>query len=72
MKKQMKKKKTSQARACERTTTAGEVVMKCCICGKVLDDELGNNPAPVVKDEKAGCCDHCNLTVVVPARLACE
>ena len=46
--------------------------MKCCICGKVLDDELGNNPAPVVKDEKARCCDHCNLTVVVPARLACE
>ena len=41
---------------------------KCCICGKVFSG-YGNNPWPVVKDEMARCCDHCNDTVVIPERI---
>ena len=41
-------------------------VAACCICGASLGDSYGNNAAPV-KDGQ--CCDHCNLTVVIPARL---
>lgn len=43
--------------------------MKCCICGKEIRG-YGNNPYPVVKDEGKVCCDHCNQTVVIPARIA--
>lgn len=41
----------------------------CCICGKKFTG-WGNNPWPVVDDENARCCDECNGTDVVPARLA--
>ena len=40
----------------------------CCICGKTFEG-WGNNPYPVVKDEDARCCDDCNATYVIPARL---
>ncbi len=40
----------------------------CCICGCDFYDWTGNNPAPVVTDEEAVCCDACNLRFVVPAR----
>lgn len=39
---------------------------KCCLCG----DEIigyGNNPAPVA--DEGQCCDLCNITKVIPARL---
>ena len=39
----------------------------CCICGKNFEG-WGNNPAPV-KDEGV-CCDDCNATRVIPARIA--
>lgn len=42
---------------------------ECCICHKIFTD-WGNNPWPVVKDEDALCCDDCNGTVVLPARIA--
>ena len=42
--------------------------MKCCICG-VKIDKFGNNPYPVVKDEKKVCCDKCNFAYVIPARI---
>ena len=42
---------------------------KCCICGNLIIGEWGNNPWPVVKDEDAKCCDECNSTVVLAARL---
>jgi len=43
---------------------------KCCICGKRING-YGNNPAPV-KDEGV-CCDKCNSTIVLAARIkACK
>lgn len=41
--------------------------MKCCICGKTIDDKWGNNPYPV--KEEGRCCSECNWNVVIPARL---
>lgn len=41
----------------------------CCICG-CLYTGWGNNPWPVVKDDNAECCDVCNDTEVLPARMA--
>ena len=40
----------------------------CCICNKVFDD-WGNDPAPIVMDEDAKCCNECDMAVVLPARL---
>ena len=40
----------------------------CCICGAECMG-YGNNPYPVVEDKKAVCCDKCNVTRVIPARL---
>lgn len=40
---------------------------KCCICGEKFTG-WGNNPAPV--KTLGECCDACNSSVVVPARLA--
>lgn len=39
----------------------------CCICHRHIVGEWGNNPFPVVKAGE--CCDSCNLTVVMPARI---
>lgn len=41
--------------------------MKCCICGNNTVTGYGNNPAPV--KTKGRCCDYCNASVVIPARL---
>lgn len=41
----------------------------CCICGKKFTG-WGNNPYPVVDDENARCCDDCNNSEVIPARLS--
>lgn len=38
----------------------------CCICGKVFEG-WGNNPYPMA--EEGRCCDECNDTYVIPARL---
>ena len=38
----------------------------CVFCGDDVG-QWGNNPNPV-KDE-GRCCDNCNLTIVIPARL---
>lgn len=40
---------------------------KCCICGEKFTG-WGNNPALV--KTRGECCDACNSSVVVPARLA--
>lgn len=42
--------------------------MECCICGKEIDDEHGNNPEPYMAE--GHCCDECNIKFVIPARLA--
>lgn len=41
----------------------------CCICGERFIG-YGNDPWPIVKDEDARCCDECNDTKVLSARLA--
>lgn len=41
--------------------------MKCCICNKIING-YGNNPWPVKDDGE--CCDNCNMTKVIPARLS--
>lgn len=38
----------------------------CCICGKRCKG-FGNNPWPV--KEEGDCCNDCNATVVIPARM---
>ena len=43
-----------------------EKLWKCCICGKWFKG-WGNNPSPV--KEKGQCCDMCNMTTVIPARI---
>ena len=39
----------------------------CCLCGDVFYG-YGNNPAPLARSSKR-CCDMCNMTKVIPARL---
>lgn len=39
----------------------------CCLCGKQLENEYGNNPDPVSKE--GSCCDKCNYLKVIPARV---
>lgn len=39
---------------------------KCCICGKECLG-FGNNPRPVKTEGR--CCDECNITFVIPARI---
>ena len=41
---------------------------KCCFCGKEING-CGNNPYPADKNPDAVCCDHCNMTIVIPTRL---
>ena len=42
---------------------------ECCLCGSTIGGMgYGNNPFPMA--EKGRCCDDCNLTKVIPARLA--
>lgn len=46
--------------------------MKCCICGKEFEG-YGNNPYPIGRDiysSEDRCCDECNTTKVIPARIA--
>ena len=39
----------------------------CCFCKKDVG-KYGNNPEPLFKSP-ARCCDQCNMTRVIPARL---
>jgi len=40
--------------------------MKCILCNKEIG-KYGNNAMPI---KEGSCCDDCNLTKVIPARLA--
>ena len=42
--------------------------IKCCFC-KTEINGYGNSPAPVNNAPNARCCDICNLTTVIPARV---
>lgn len=41
--------------------------MKCCICGKEIDERDANNPYPV--KDSGSCCPECNSDYVIPARI---
>ena len=48
---------------------------RCCFCAKIFDG-YGNNPEPVepvevdpLSDTDPVCCDGCNSSIVVPARM---
>jgi len=42
---------------------------KCCLCDKEVEG-YGNNPRPLpIKNENDQCCDECNQTKVIPARI---
>lgn len=41
---------------------------KCCLCDKEVEG-YGNNPSPLSENEDDECCDECNLTKVIPARI---
>lgn len=42
---------------------------KCCLCG-IECEGYGNDPHPIKTESKNDeCCDECNLTKVVPARI---
>ena len=42
---------------------------KCCFCGEEVEG-YGNDPSPIqTENENDECCDVCNLTKVVPARM---
>ena len=43
--------------------------LRCCICGEEITTQTAHNAAPV---ERGWCCDKCNITKVVPARIAME
>jgi len=48
--------------------TYGNEERTCCICGCKFRG-WGNNPWPVVQDVDARCCDLCNDTKVLSARI---
>lgn len=41
----------------------------CCLCHKLIVG-YGNNPWPISTDPEDRCCDVCNYTKVIPARIA--
>ena len=44
-------------------------VGQCCLCQQPYE-QYGNNPWPLVPDDDISrCCNDCNITKVVPARL---
>ena len=43
-------------------------VWKCCLCGEYFTG-WGNNPWPLGKTEDDRCCDYCNESKVIPARI---
>lgn len=49
-------------------------LITCCLCNEKIQPTIngwkfGNNPAPLGETEDDRCCDMCNATKVIPARL---
>jgi hypothetical protein len=42
---------------------------KCCFCSATCEDQYGNNPNPFYAGSGLRCCNSCNTTQVIPARL---
>ena len=47
----------------------GDNSWECVLCNDIFIGGFGNNPAPVVKEWSARCCDSCNIDIVIPARI---
>jgi len=47
----------------------GDNSWKCVLCNDIFIGGYGNNPDPVVKEWSARCCDACNASIVLPARV---
>lgn len=45
-----------------------KVRKSCCFCGAPIVETEGNNPAPLASSD-LDCCDNCNGTLVIPARI---
>lgn len=50
------------------TCKSNSKVYTCCICGHKFHD-YGNNPQPISQNIGDRCCNECNQTHVIPARL---
>jgi hypothetical protein len=42
---------------------------KCCLCGKNIEGEYGNNASPYGDSNNSTCCDDCNAYIVIPTRI---
>ena len=51
------------------TKNTGKPCFYCVLCGEYFYG-YGNNPYPLATGEDDECCDMCNATKVIPARLA--
>ena len=47
----------------------GDNSWTCCLCDATFIGGFGNNPDPVNKEWSARCCDACNASIVLPARV---
>lgn len=48
----------------------------CCICNEIINEVESHNPWPVrpyssIGEKENRCCQACNDTIVIPARIAC-
>jgi hypothetical protein len=50
------------------TTESAPAARQCSLCGRSFTGH-GHNPAPLQSTDQP-CCDSCNATLVIPARLA--
>tara|TARA_R110000751_G_scaffold94798_4_gene185066 strand:- start:392 stop:622 length:231 start_codon:yes stop_codon:yes gene_type:complete len=41
--------------------------MNCVLCNEDIKGNYGHNPAPL--SDEGDCCDECNMTKVIPARI---
>ena len=42
---------------------------KCDICGRIFKGGYSNDPWPILEELDAECCDECNWSKVLPARI---
>ena len=63
----MKRYNQNLAKYCTQKT--GRPCFYCVLCGGFFYG-YGNNPYPLATEEDDECCDMCNATKVIPARLA--
>ena len=47
-------------------------LVHCCFCGKTMQEPFTCNPWPVSRDLDARCCNECNGSIVIPARIKRE